>query len=85
MTLHDETTLTRNLRPLISAGWVEVRAREDRREKWLKITSEGVAKLKVAQLAWKRAQGKMQSRLSGEVWENLLALLPEVARQAAER
>ncbi len=85
VTLHDETTLTRNLRPLISAGWVEVRAREDRREKWLKITSEGVAKLKVAQLAWKRAQGKMQSRLSGEVWENLLALLPEVARQAAER
>src|SRR5271170_7134816 len=29
----DETTLTRNLRPLMSAGWVSVQAGDDRREK----------------------------------------------------
>jgi DNA-binding MarR family transcriptional regulator len=33
LTSLDETTLTRNLRPLIDAGWVAVRPGEDRREK----------------------------------------------------
>src|SRR5215475_4802317 len=39
LTLHDETSLTRSLRPLVETGWVAVRAGEDRREKWLKITA----------------------------------------------
>src|SRR3954469_22200314 len=45
LTLHDETTLTRNLRPLVEAKWVAVRPGDDRREKWLTITPAGVAKL----------------------------------------
>src|SRR6478736_2467664 len=32
LTLLDETTLTRNLRPLAGNGWVSVRTGEDRRE-----------------------------------------------------
>ena len=39
LTMHEETTLTRNLRPLVDAKWVAVRTGEDRREKWLKITA----------------------------------------------
>ena len=42
LTLHDETTLTRNLRPLVDAGWVAVRTGEDRRERWFKITAAGI-------------------------------------------
>jgi DNA-binding MarR family transcriptional regulator len=33
LTMNDETTLTRNLRPLVDAGWVAVRTGKDRREK----------------------------------------------------
>src|SRR5271170_5859151 len=56
LTRHDETSLTRSLRPLVDARWVAVRAGEDRREKWLAITASGVAKREEAQPAWERAQ-----------------------------
>ncbi len=84
VTVHDETTLTRNLRPLVKAGWVAVRTGEDRREKWLKITAGGVAKLERAHPAWERAQERMRSLLPEGVWQNLMAVLPDVARLAAE-
>jgi DNA-binding MarR family transcriptional regulator len=82
-TVHEETTLTRNLRPLVEAGWVAERAGRDRREKWLKITPGGISKLKEARPLWKRAQQRLQSQLSEGVWQNLLTVLPEVARKAA--
>jgi hypothetical protein len=63
---------------------VTERSGQDRREKWLKITSSGVAKLKEARPKWKRAQQRMRSSLPEGVWQKLLILLPEVARQAAE-
>jgi DNA-binding MarR family transcriptional regulator len=84
LTLHDETTLTRNLRPLVDAGWIAVRTGDDRREKWLTITAGGVAKLKEARPAWERAQKRMRSQLTEGVWQNLLTVLPDVARLAAE-
>jgi DNA-binding MarR family transcriptional regulator len=83
LTLHDETTLCRNLRPLVNAGWVAVRTGDDRREKWLNITTAGVAKLEVARPAWQRAQERMQSLLPKGVWQNLLDVLPDVARRTA--
>ena len=49
LTPHEETTLTRNLRPLVDARWVAVRTGKDRREKWLIITADGAAKLEEAQ------------------------------------
>src|SRR5262250_801541 len=52
----DETTLTRNLRPLMKRGWVAVRPGQDRREKRFEITAAGVAKLEEARPAWERAQ-----------------------------
>src|SRR4051812_12320173 len=58
-TLHDETSLTRSLRPLVEAGWVAVRAGDDRREKWFRITPEGEAKLEEARHAWERAQARL--------------------------
>src|SRR5258707_8035564 len=37
LTSLDETTLTRNLRPLIDAGWVAIDAGPDRREKLVSL------------------------------------------------
>ena len=80
LTRHDETTLTRNLRPLVAARWVAVRTAKDRREKWLAITALGVAKLEQAQPAWERAQTRIQAQLPAETWQRFLSILPEIER-----
>jgi DNA-binding MarR family transcriptional regulator len=84
LTLYEETTLSRNLRPLVAARWVAARTGEDRREKWLKITACGVAKLGEAKPVWERAEARMQALLSKEAWQGPLATLPELARLTAE-
>ena len=83
-TMHDETSLTRSLRPLVEAGWVAVRAGDDRREKWLRITASGSAKIEEARSAWERAQARIQTLLPEGAWRGLMRLLPEVARLTAE-
>src|SRR4029077_17483383 len=78
----DETTLTRNLRPLIDAGWVAVRPGDDRREKLVCLTDPGAAKLREACPAWERVQERLRSRLPKWTWSGLLDLLPELTRMA---
>ena len=80
----DETTLTRNLRPLLAAGWVSVRAGDDRREKLVTITETGTAKLTEAHPAWERAQARMEALLPEKIWKGLLSILPEVVRLTTE-
>jgi DNA-binding MarR family transcriptional regulator len=82
LTSLDETTLTRNLRPLIDAGWVAIRPGEDRREKLIRLTDAGAAKLHEARPAWERAQQRLRSRLPRGTWSRLLDLLPELTRLA---
>jgi DNA-binding MarR family transcriptional regulator len=84
LTSLDETTLTRNLRPLIDSGWIAIDTGEDRREKLVSLTEAGAAKLRQARPAWERAQERMRSRLAGEAWSGLLAILPDLARLADE-
>ena len=84
LTSLDETTLTRNLRPLLKRGWLAVRAGADRREKLFTITAAGVAKLEEALPAWERAQQRMRSRLPDGAWSGLLVGLPDLARLADE-
>ena len=78
----DETTLTRNLRLLIDAGWVAIRPGEDRREKLVRLTDAGAAKLREARPAWERAQERLRSRLSEETWSSLMGVLPELTQLA---
>jgi DNA-binding MarR family transcriptional regulator len=82
--LLEETSITRNLRPLLSRGWVAIRPGGDRREKWVAITAGGSAKLKEARPAWTRAQERMKSLLPEGAWQNLLAVLPSVAQTAGK-
>jgi DNA-binding MarR family transcriptional regulator len=80
LTSLDETTLTRNLRPLVNAGWIAVRSGDDRREKLVTITEAGSTKLTEARPAWVRAQARLQELLPESTWQGLLAILPEIAR-----
>jgi DNA-binding MarR family transcriptional regulator len=83
LTSLDETTLTRNLRLLVDAGWIAVRSGDDRREKLVTITKAGTAKLTEAWPAWERAQARMQALLPERVWQGLMEILPEVVRLTA--
>jgi DNA-binding MarR family transcriptional regulator len=84
LTSLDETTLTRNLRPLIDSGWVAIGTGEDRREKLVRLTEAGAAKLRKAGPAWERAQERMGSLLLDRAWSDLLATLCDLARLADE-
>ena len=58
----DRTTLTRNLRPLLDAGWVEVgTSAQDARMRVVHITSSGEAQLQTARAYWRRAQAEVNS------------------------
>ena len=67
---------------LIDAGWVAIRPGEDRREKLVRLTDAGAAKLHEARPAWERAQERLRSRLPKGTWSGLLDLLPELTRLA---
>ena len=52
----DSSTLSRNLQPLESAGWVAVHAGDDARSHALSLTASGRKKRTQAQALWKQAQ-----------------------------
>lgn len=62
----DASTLTRNLQPLIAAGWVELGPGEDARSRSVVATDAGRAKRAEAQRAWKQAQLALNARLGNE-------------------
>lgn len=80
LTSLDQSTLSRNLRPLIDAGWVAIRPGADRREKLVRLTDAGAAKLREARPAWERAQERMRSRLPKGEWSDLMKRLHELTR-----
>jgi DNA-binding MarR family transcriptional regulator len=60
------STLSRNLQPLIAAGWISLGAGADARSRLVQITEEGDAKRREAQLHWKAAQQKLTALLGVE-------------------
>ncbi|GMR18193.1 MAG: MarR family transcriptional regulator [Gammaproteobacteria bacterium] len=59
----DRTTLTRNLKPLVTANLLEIYPGEDRRVKVVKLTPVGRRTLKKASPYWEEAQSSMLSHL----------------------
>jgi len=57
----DRTTLTRNLRPLVAAGYIEVAPGPDARSKAVRVTARGRAALRAARPLWRAAQARLQS------------------------
>jgi DNA-binding MarR family transcriptional regulator len=84
LSLLDDTTLTRSLRPLVEGGWISIRAGKDRREKWVAISEAGRAKLKEARPAWERAQQGMRTLLPDDGWQKLLTALHDVSERVAD-
>jgi DNA-binding MarR family transcriptional regulator len=62
----DASTLTRNLKPLVDAGWVEVGAGSDARSRIVTITDAGREKRQEAQRRWKAAQEGVNELLGVE-------------------
>jgi DNA-binding MarR family transcriptional regulator len=60
------STLTRNLKPLIDAGWVELAAGDDARSRQVSITALGLAKRKEAEQHWKVAQQGLNQLLGSK-------------------
>jgi DNA-binding MarR family transcriptional regulator len=60
------STLSRNLRPLVAAGWVEIGPGADARSHLVAITPAGRAKRAEAQRQWHAAQLALNRRLGTE-------------------
>lgn len=71
----DASTLTRNLKPLIDAGWVSLQPGADARSRLVTITSEGLAMRLQAKRHWKAAQESLNRLLGVEQVVALHALL----------
>jgi DNA-binding MarR family transcriptional regulator len=71
----ERTTMTRNLKPLIDAGWVELKAGSDSRQRIPTITKSGRDRIKLARQAWKRAQVELQQTMGEQAVRDLHAQL----------
>ena len=74
----DASTLTRNLRPLVEQGWVEVGEGVDARSRLIRLTAAGLAKRQAARRDWRQAQESLNETLGAQRVVALHALLDEV-------
>ena len=77
----DASTLTRNLQPMVSAGWVAQDAGSDARSRRISITAEGRAKHAEARRHWKAAQLQVNNLLGEERVAALHALMDHCTQQ----
>ena len=73
----DASTLTRNLRVLIGAGWAVQRAGLDERSRLVDLTDAGRAKQAEARRHWKRAQSSLNDLLGVAQVARLHALIDD--------
>ena len=71
------STLTRNLKPLVDAGWLTLAAGTDARSRMVTVTPEGRAKRAQALLHWKVAQENLNQRLGADRVVALHSLINE--------
>lgn len=77
------STLSRNLQPLIAAGWVVVEAGDDARSRRISATDAGRDKRQEAQRRWRVAQEQLNARLGVERVLALHALIGECSERLA--
>jgi DNA-binding MarR family transcriptional regulator len=81
----DASTLSRNLRPLIAAGWIAVDAGDDARSHTLSLTVSGLAKRNEAKRAWKKAQLQLNAIAGENEVAKLHALIDRMTIAIVER
>ena len=78
----ERTTLTRNLKPLMDQGYLQVVDGADRRQRPIAVTPRGRKALDRALPLWRCAQAKIADGLGRARWEDLLRGLDEAVKQA---
>lgn len=71
------STLSRNLQPLVTAGWIELNAGDDARSRLIGATAAGQTKRTEAQRKWRVAQEGINTLLGTERVLALHALIDE--------
>jgi DNA-binding MarR family transcriptional regulator len=71
----DQTTLSRNLRPLLREGWITIQPGQDRRIRQVSLTPAGRAVLQEALPLWERVQEEVKRHYGEASWDSLLSLL----------
>jgi DNA-binding MarR family transcriptional regulator len=74
----DSTSLTRTLAIMARKGWTEEQRGEDRRERRIRLSSAGKAKLTRALPLWEKAQARLRGNLGKREWGSLLKLTHHV-------
>ena len=77
----DASTLTRNLQPLLAAGWLQQDAGPDARTRSVTLTDAGRAKRATAHRAWKTAQLKINALLGEDRVAALHTLIDDCTAQ----
>lgn len=81
----DQTTLTRNLKPLIRDGLLQlVASADDQRVKEISLTKDGKALYEKALPIWKNAQSELIKRIGKNDAEQLVALSDLIVNEFAE-
>jgi DNA-binding MarR family transcriptional regulator len=73
----DASTLTRNLHPLVAAGWIEIGPGDDERSRAVQATDAGRRIRIEGQKAWKQAQLALNERLGLDRVAALHALIDD--------
>jgi DNA-binding MarR family transcriptional regulator len=71
------STLTRNVQPLVDAGWLTVEAGSDGRSRLIHLSESGKAKRMEAQRHWRAAQESLNALLGAERVGALHALIDD--------
>lgn len=80
----DRTTLTRNLKPLLLAGWLQEHRGHDARQRLIAITPAGKAILRRARPLWQRAQTHIENTFGTRPTVQLNTLLDQLDHALAE-
>jgi DNA-binding MarR family transcriptional regulator len=80
----DASTLSRNLRPLVAAGWITQEAGADARSRLVQATDAGREKRVEAQRRWRVAQEGLNAALGPQRVIALHALIDEAMRALDE-
>jgi DNA-binding MarR family transcriptional regulator len=79
----DSTSLTRTLAIIRRRGWVAERRGNDQRERLLRLSRGGAAKLKRVTPVWNGLQARLSGKLGERAWKNLLQLTNQVTELVA--
>ncbi|MBL8376599.1 MAG: winged helix-turn-helix transcriptional regulator [Burkholderiales bacterium] len=81
----DRTTLTRNLGPLIDAGWLKVGDGPDARSKAVSLTPAGEAALRHARGMWREAERRLRETAADSDIDQLHTLIDRLLPRLTHR